>query len=390
MERAHDPRCVNDARLQIYAHSMCESHLESLFDLYESVRDQKEHALCVFAFLTEVLVITGGDIRSDSLTRFSDLVIRLIGEVTRPSFFSEEVNREYFNLMTAGLQRSPKLFASDAGTEYLAVFGCSSNAILSATSKVQFDRQVKRLLLSFKQRDLLDQLKRSVFYSLMLKTILAVTKLDELKAFRLLSTTNFDVGKFDEVSDLASANLQPAKLAHLVLATRFIKVFQSSILLHVNLAKPTGLLTKQVDEAAYAKMIEDFTKNVLRSKETIHLMRLMPQLVHSGFVTQKTKEAVLASFEKMLNEHAVRERTAMKPDDGATTTAMIDTTGVAAAAQLDDSFKQFLGSSDRDFIQTFCVDAIRLKKQERITKTIKAEATVKMEESVPVYGGLPD
>ncbi len=55
-------------------------------------------------------------------------------------------------------------------------------------------------------------------------------------------------------------------------------------------------------------MIEDLTKQVLRSRHTVYLMRLLPSLIHSGFVSQKTKEAVLASFERMLNEHAVRER----------------------------------------------------------------------------------
>ena len=55
-------------------------------------------------------------------------------------------------------------------------------------------------------------------------------------------------------------------------------------------------------------MIEDFTKQALRSRETVYQMRLVPQLIHSGFISQKTKEAVLASFERMLNEHATRER----------------------------------------------------------------------------------
>ena len=75
-------------------------------------------------------------------------------------------------------------------------------------------------------------------------------------------------------------------------------------------------------------MIEDFTKQVLRSKDTVHLMRLVPQLVHSGFISQKTKEAVLASFEKMLNEHALRERAADEPADG---TVQINTCEVPQA-----------------------------------------------------------
>jgi len=59
----------------------------------------------------------------------------------------------------------------------------------------------------------------------MLKTILSLTKLDEIKTFRLLSTTSADVGKFEEVKDLVSANVEPSKLAQIIIAIRFIKVF---------------------------------------------------------------------------------------------------------------------------------------------------------------------
>lgn len=91
--------------------------------------------------------------------------------------------------------------------EYLTIFSCSSSAILSAAPKVHFERQIKRTLLSYKQVDQFCHTKRSIFYSIMLRTIQSIAKMDELKAFRLLSTTNFDVGKFDEVADLASQNL---------------------------------------------------------------------------------------------------------------------------------------------------------------------------------------
>lgn len=94
------------------------------------------------------------------------------------------------------------------------------------------------------------------------------------------------------------------------MATRYIKVFQSAILLHVNMANKTNSkgLSKVVDECAYTKMIEDFSKQAFRSHDTIFLMQLMPRLFHEGFVQQKTKEAMLASLESLLNEHAVRER----------------------------------------------------------------------------------
>ena len=142
----------------------------------------------------------------------------------------------------------------------------------------------------------------------MLKTILSLSRLEEFKAYRLLSTTSVDVSKLEEVKDLADALIDPANLARLVLITRFIKIFQQAIILFVNHPnKSKDSITKNVDESAYSKMIEDFTKNVLKSRETVFLMRLVPHLIHSGFITQKTKEAVIASFERLVNEHASRE-----------------------------------------------------------------------------------
>jgi len=70
----------------------------------------------------------------------------------------------------------------------------------------------------------------------------------------------------------------------------------------------------------------------------------------------------------MLNEHAIRERNAGKAiDDG---TVMINTFAVDS---VQNPSPQFLAASDRDFIQTFCIDVIRLKKQEKVSRAIKVE-----------------
>jgi len=141
------------------------------------------------------------------------------------------------------------LFASEAGTEYLAIFACSSGAG-SVGNKTHFEKQVKKTLLSYKQRDIIDKFKRSVFYCLMLKTVLSLERLDDQKAYRLLSTTSVDVGNLDEVKDLAvDSGVEPAKLARLVLATRFIKVFQHSILLYVNSAGKNNSNQRSINKA---------------------------------------------------------------------------------------------------------------------------------------------
>ena len=200
-----------------------------------------------------------------------------------------------------------------------------------------------------------------------------MSKLEDMKAFRLLSTTSVDVGQFKEIKDVESDPImKPGDCARLILAIRFIKLFQSSILLHVNQAgNKTGAVPKTVDERAYCMMIEDLTKQVLRSRETVYLMRLMPALTHSGFVQQRTKEAILESFEKLLNKHAVRERDAAdnqakEEAKAAAGVVMIVTTGAqeAAEASIDKSIDKqapYLASADRDFIQKHCIDVIRLK-----------------------------
>jgi len=80
-------------------------------------------------------------------------------------------------------------------------------------------------------------------------------------------------------------------------------VFQTAILLHVSSKKATQTysISRQQEECAYGRMIEDLTKAVLRSRQTVYFMRLVPALMHAGFVSQRTKEAVLASFDKMLD-----------------------------------------------------------------------------------------
>ena len=70
---------------------------------------------------------------------------------------------------------------SAIGTEYLAVFACANANIFGSSSndKAYYEKIVKKTLLHFKQRDAIDQSKRSVFYCIMLKTILSLAKLEE-------------------------------------------------------------------------------------------------------------------------------------------------------------------------------------------------------------------
>ena len=96
-------------------------------------REQKEHALCVFAFMIEAYGIMEDLVQPSFQSKLSSLLIQIINEVARPSFFIEEVGREYFNLISNLIQQSPKIFVSDIGTEYLAVFACSNANIFGSS-----------------------------------------------------------------------------------------------------------------------------------------------------------------------------------------------------------------------------------------------------------------
>ena len=79
---------------------MGDKFLEALYALYESYREQKEHALCVFAFMIEAYSILEDLVQSSFQSKLSTLLIQIINEVARPSFFTEEVGKEYFKLIS--------------------------------------------------------------------------------------------------------------------------------------------------------------------------------------------------------------------------------------------------------------------------------------------------
>ena len=80
---------------------MSESFLENLYMIYEALRaNEKEHALCIFAFIAESYMLSQQYIQPVVMAKFVTLLTQLITDVARPSFFSEEVTKEYFSLLT--------------------------------------------------------------------------------------------------------------------------------------------------------------------------------------------------------------------------------------------------------------------------------------------------
>ena len=56
--------------------------------------------MCIFAFSAETYLIIEENLPPVIVAEFTSLIVQLINEVVRPSFFSEEVQKEYFNLLT--------------------------------------------------------------------------------------------------------------------------------------------------------------------------------------------------------------------------------------------------------------------------------------------------
>ena len=57
-------------------------------------------------------------------------------------------------------------------------------------------------------------------------------------------------------------------------------------------------LSKLQDEQAYTMMIEDFSKFTMRLK-SISWVKVLPQMLHGGFVSAKTCDAVTKKFESL-------------------------------------------------------------------------------------------
>lgn len=153
------------------------------------------------------------------------------------------------------------------------------------------------MLVGYKQRDILEKSKRSVFYCLFVKILYAVTQVPEQKAMRILSLTLTDFKKNFELEDLPEAMKTPEVCCRILLIQKIVKVFQSALMLIVNLPQSArqATLSKVQDEQAYSLMIEDFCKFAMKKKQ-IYLMKVVPNLMHGGFISFKTYEAMSKSF----------------------------------------------------------------------------------------------
>jgi len=113
---------------------------------------------------------------------------------------------------------------------------------------------------------------------------------------RTLRVTKTDLMAQEEFKALNST-VSTAQYAQLQLCQRFIKNIHNAILLHVNTSGKKEL-SKNQEECAYARMVEDFCGRVL--KDHVYLMRLLPSLLHAGFVSYRTYTGVKTSLQNLV------------------------------------------------------------------------------------------
>ena len=101
--------------------------------LHENYSEQKEFALYVFACIMETFLATEDYLSGQVTSQYTSMIVSLIQDVVRPGYYTEDVQREYFNLLISLIQRSTTIFASEIGTEYLMVFAGSCRSLFGST-----------------------------------------------------------------------------------------------------------------------------------------------------------------------------------------------------------------------------------------------------------------
>jgi len=142
----------------------------------------------------------------------------VITDINRPSYFASQVKQKFFEQLTQLIERSPLIFSSKVGGEYFLCFVCNPQ------HQGCYEKIIKRLLVSYKQRDTIDKNKRSVFYCLMMKVLQQLADTTEQKALSILSTTIVDLRKNQELSDLPEG-VATKDLARILIMQKVVKIF---------------------------------------------------------------------------------------------------------------------------------------------------------------------
>lgn len=189
-----------------------------------------------------------------------DLIQSVQGRIKGQDSTVQEQFQALLNLFT----RDISSMLSEVGIEFLVTFGSSKDAFVV--------KEMRKLYLSYKQRDsLLLESRKSILYSLILKTIITIyQQLSDTQVMRIADSTVQELEK--ELSQQEEGGIEKFKnttfqrietFARVRVAQQFLKNFLNSIMLNVLHNKgPQGQLpiSKQHDEIAYLKFVEDLCR----------------------------------------------------------------------------------------------------------------------------------
>ena len=172
--------------------------------------------------------------------------------------------QEQFQALVSLFSRDIGAFMSDLGLDFLATFGSTSKGENSIQA---VQREMRKIYSSYKARDsLMLESKKSIVYSLILKTIIYMFK--EMPDQRIMRVADASVGELQKELVLAEdgqlAKLKPFKenveiFTRVRVIQQFLKNFFISIQMQVMQNKGT-MMTKQQDELAFLKFVEDLCR----------------------------------------------------------------------------------------------------------------------------------
>jgi hypothetical protein len=181
------------------------------------------------------------------------------------------------------------IMLSETGIEFLTTFGASRDQIVI--------KEMRKLYVSYKQRDNLLFAKKSILYSLIMKSIMTLyLDMSDVKVMRISDSTISELTK--EMLQQEEGGLEKFKhttfekvetYARVRNVQHFLKNFLNSIMLNVlHNRGPQGVLpiSRQQDELAYARFVEDLCRFCFQSPANYPLLLSVKTSMHKIFLAQ--------------------------------------------------------------------------------------------------------
>ena len=126
----------DDAAKAIEVSNLGEALYAKMASLYKDCKGKHELQIVIFAFITEIAVIN----TDLSVTGF---LTEVIHNLAKPNMYPQSVGKQYFELLSSMIERSPVRLSREVGHEFFLNLGCSPKC-------QQFEKGLKRLIVSYK------------------------------------------------------------------------------------------------------------------------------------------------------------------------------------------------------------------------------------------------